>query len=267
MSGDWPEGFGREVRDSLDSTSAELLRRAANGARGPLWLLAREQTDARGRRGRAWRMPCGNFAASRLTRPGGPPSALALRSFVAAVGLHDALVAVMKSDAGLSLKWPNDVLLDECKLAGILLETGGAVGQDQALVIGIGVNLATAPAAETLEQGALPPISLRAARGLEVSAEAFLDLLAPRIAFWEARLVTEGFAPVRAAWLSRAARIGENVTARLPGRTITGLFETIDPTGALVVATDRGHEILHSAEVHFPTDPSLRREPVDAARN
>lgn len=251
----WPDGYGRTILERTDSTNAEALRRAAAGEAGPVWLLARSQTAARGRRGRAWASPEGAFAASLLMRPGGTPGAAALRSFVAALATHDALAAVAGQPGRLALKWPNDVLLDGRKLAGILLETGGAPGGPMALVIGIGVNLAAAPDAAALEPGATPPTSLAAA-GVAIAPEPFLDLLAAAFANWEGRLAAEGFAPVRAAWLARAARLGEPIEARLPGRSVSGRFETIDDSGALVIATAAGRETLPAAEVHFPGEPA-----------
>ncbi|MFO1207644.1 MAG: biotin--[acetyl-CoA-carboxylase] ligase [Amaricoccus sp.] len=240
----WPRGVGREILAEADSTNAEALRRAAAGAVGPLWILARRQTAARGRRGRPWAMAPGNFAATLLDRP---PGGLALRSFVAALGLYDAMVTVTGRPALLALKWPNDVLLAGGKLAGILLESGPA----GTLATGIGVNLASAPDPATLEPGAAMPVSLREATGIAVTPEDFLDVLAPAYAYWEARLRAEGFAPLRAAWLARAKGLGEEVTARLPGRSHTGRFESVDETGALVLATDAGRLVLPAAEVHF----------------
>ena len=240
----WPAGIGREIHDSLDSTNAEALRRAAAGEAGPLWIMARVQTAARGRRGRPWSAPDGNFGATLLSRPSGDR---ALRSFVAALGLYDALVALTGRPELFALKWPNDVLLSGGKLAGILLEAvnGGA------LAMGVGVNLASAPDPAGLEPGAVPPVSLRGATGLAVRPEELLDRLAPAVAAWEDRLNDEGFAPLRAAWLARATRLGGEVTARLPGRTLCGRFETIDPTGALVLATAEGRIALPAAEIAF----------------
>lgn len=256
---EWPPGVGREVHAELDSTNAEALRRAAQGEPGPLWILALRQTAARGRRGRPWAMAPGDFAASLLTRPPGSPAEAALRSFVAALALADALTEVTGRPERFALKWPNDVLLDGGKLAGILLQTGGA---PMALAVGVGVNLSAAPDAEALEPGAVPPVGLRAATGLVIAPEAFLDLLAPAYAAWEARLAAEGFAPLRDAWLARAARLGEPIRARLPGREIAGRFETIDLTGALVLATPEGRVVLPAAEIHF----AAPQEPAHAAR-
>jgi BirA family biotin operon repressor/biotin-[acetyl-CoA-carboxylase] ligase len=244
----WPAGVAREFHDELDSTNAEALRRAEAGGGGPLWILARRQTSARGRRGRAWAMAEGNFAATLLVRPA--ESALALRSFVAALGLFDAMTAVTGRPELFALKWPNDVLLSGRKLAGILLE-GGAGGS---LAIGIGVNLAAAPDPEALERGAVPPVSLREATGLVVGPEDFLDLLAPAVQAWEDRLVGEGFAPLRKAWLARATRLGEEITARLPHRALNGRFETLDDSGALVLATADGRVVLPAADIHFAAE-------------
>ena len=250
----WPAGVGRETLATVDSTNAEALRRAAAGERGPVWLLARKQTAARGRRGRAWVSPEGNFAATLLMQA---PGDLALRSFVAALGLHDAMVALTGRAELFALKWPNDVLLSGGKLAGILLESGGR----GALAIGIGVNLAAAPEAAGLEAGAVRPVSLAEATGLRVTPDEMLDALAPAMMRWEERLQDEGFAPVRAAWLARAARLGEEIVARLPGREVAGRFETVDATGAIVLATAAGRVALPAAEIHFAAEGG------DAARD
>ena len=263
--GDWPEGVGREVFARLDSTNAEALRRAVTGASGPVWLLALEQTAARGRRGRPWASLPGNLAASLLMRPPGSPALAALRSFVAALGLHDALLAATGRAELFALKWPNDVLLAGRKLAGILLETGGRP-EAPVLAIGIGVNLAAAPAAAEVEPGAMEPVDLLSGAGVSIAPEAFLDLLAPAVDHWERRLMQEGFAPLRAAWLARAARLGETVTARLPGREIGGRFETIDESGALVLVTPQGRVSLPAAEIQFGHSPSAGEAP-HAARH
>lgn len=247
----WPEGVQRAVFAELDSTNAEALRRAAAGVSSPQWLLAYNQTAARGRRGRAWSQPAGNFGATLLLPVSGAPPAAAQRSFVAALGLHDALVDATGRTELFSLKWPNDVLLTGRKLAGILLETAGSRGDGLMLAIGFGVNLRSVPEAEELEPAAARPISLFEGSGIVLGPEGFLDLLAPAVAHWEARLQREGFGPVRSAWLGRAARLGEPLTARLPGRVVEGRFETIDETGALVLTTAEGRVALPAGDVHF----------------
>jgi BirA family biotin operon repressor/biotin-[acetyl-CoA-carboxylase] ligase len=248
----WPEGVGRSIHARLDSTNAEALDLCAKGGAVPAWILARQQVKGRGRRGRVWQMPEGNFAASLVMLPEGGPQQAALRSFVAALGLYEALAAATGRAEMFALKWPNDVLLSGGKLAGILLETGRHPSGALALAIGIGVNLNAAPDTQDLDEGAVRPVSLRGETGLSIDAEDFLELLAPAVQTWENRLQTQGFEPLRAAWLARAARRGGDVIARLPGGTIAGRFETIDATGAIVLATAEGQVTLSAADIHFP---------------
>lgn len=193
----------------------------------------------------------GNFAATLVMRPTEPPEVVALRSFVAALALHDAFVAVTGRPAPFTLKWPNDVLLNGGKVAGILLESLGQGTRVAHLAIGIGVNLVAAPTLAEVEPGATPPVSLLGETGLRVTPVELLDALAPAYAGWEARFVTEGFAPIRAAWLARAARIGQPVTARTGTEVLQGTFETIDETGALVLVMAQGRRAIPAAEVFF----------------
>ncbi|MET4101941.1 BirA family biotin operon repressor/biotin-[acetyl-CoA-carboxylase] ligase [Roseovarius sp. MBR-78] len=246
----WPEGYGRRVLARVDSTNAEAAR-IAPGLAGPEWILALEQTAARGRRGRAWANPAGNFAATLVMRPSETPDRVALRSFVAALALFDALVAATGRAQGFALKWPNDVLLNGGKLAGILLESAGAGAALSHFAIGIGVNLVAAPDAGEVEAGALRPVSLLSETGIAIAPEPFLDLLAPAYARHEAQFVTYGFAPIRAAWLARAARLGDTIVARTPRETHEGRFETVDDAGNLILTTARGRQAIAAADVFF----------------
>ncbi len=237
-------GTGRLVLEEADSTMAEALRRAPDA---PLWILALRQTAGRGRRGRAWIDPPGNFAATLALPLDLPAREAAQVSFVAALALHDALSGLVPP-ARLALKWPNDVLLDGGKLAGILLEATGAGVRIARLAIGIGVNLRHAPAAEP---GAVAPVSLRGTTGTEIGPERFLDRLAPAFAGRLLQRRQDGFAVIRAEWLARAARLGQRVTARTARETVEGVFETIDPDGALVLATAEGRRSIPAGDVFF----------------
>lgn len=249
-SSDWPQGYGRRVLETVDSTNAEAAR-VAPDLSGPEWILALDQTAARGRRGRAWANPIGNFSATLVMRPTEAPDRIALRSFVASLALYDAFVAATGRPAGLALKWPNDVLLNGGKIAGILLESASGRNGLSHFAIGIGVNLVQAPTAGQLEEGALRPVSLLSETGVTVAPEEFLDLLAPAYARYEAMFVTYGFEPIRKAWLERAARLGEVITARTTRDEITGTFETVDEAGNLVLSTAKSRHAIPAAEVFF----------------
>lgn len=246
----WPDEYGRRVLEEVDSTNAEAAR-IAPGLTGPEWILALKQTAGRGRRGRAWTDPPGNFAATLVMRPDETPDKVALRSFVAALALYDAFADATGRTQGLSLKWPNDVLLNGGKVAGILLESAGHAGGVSHIAIGIGVNLKTAPDAGAVEPGATPPVSLLGETGQAIEPADFLDLLAAAFARHEAQFRTYGFAPIRELWLSRAARLGEVITARTMRDEITGTFETVDETGNLVLSTAQTRVAIPAAEIFF----------------
>ncbi|MBL9074236.1 biotin--[acetyl-CoA-carboxylase] ligase [Tabrizicola sp.] len=243
-------GAGRITLPGIDSTNAEGFRRAAVLA-GPIWILAGVQTAGRGRRARPWSSPQGNFHGTLVLKPTEPPETVALRSFVAALALRDALVQVTGLATSFTLKWPNDVLCNGGKLAGILLESQGLNGSDPVLCIGIGVNLIAAPDPAQVEPGAVPPVSLLQETGLRITPEAFLDALAPAYAAWEATFQTEGFGPLRTAWLAHAARLGETIRARTGNDSREGVFEGIDASGNLILRAVQGRLAIPAAEVFF----------------
>ncbi|GGE07842.1 biotin--[acetyl-CoA-carboxylase] ligase [Polymorphobacter glacialis] len=234
-------GAGFTHLAEVGSTNDWLLARTSELPDGH-WVIADRQTAGRGRRGRAWGDGAGNLMASVLVRAEGPMQQL---SFVAALALHTALAASGGQGGDppvprFLLKWPNDLLLDGLKVSGILLERSG-----EALVIGLGVNIASSP--DTTER---PAISLAAA-GLPAPAP--LDLLArlmPAFAEYRGLWQTQGFDPIRTRWLARAAGVGDRITARLGTETLEGVFEGLEPDGALALRLDDGQlRPVHAGEV------------------
>jgi BirA family biotin operon repressor/biotin-[acetyl-CoA-carboxylase] ligase len=225
----WPAGYGLKSCDELDSTNAEARRMADSGEQGPLWIIAARQTAGRGRRGRSWESATGNLAATLLIRPTRPLTQWAQLSFAAAIAAAD-MAAQLAPAAHIAVKWPNDILADGRKLAGILLETAGPSSTDQALAIGIGVNLAAHP-----DGTEFPATSLAALGVRPPPPEDALALLAAGFAGWYEVWRTDGFSPIRDAWLARAAGLGQRIRARLPDRERMGVFEGIDADGALLL--------------------------------
>ncbi|MEA3017762.1 MAG: BirA family transcriptional regulator [Sphingomonadales bacterium] len=213
------------------STNDDLLALARDGAAEGLWLRARRQTGGKGRQGRVWQSPPGNLHASTLVRlrEGDPPApTLAL---VAAVALHEA-AAIYAEGRDLKIKWPNDLMLDGAKLAGILLERSA-----DAVVIGFGVNLAGPP--EGLDRPA-------AGLGQEVEPGRLLEALAEVFARWLGRWRSEGLAPVRDRWLAAAHPVGTALST--PGGD--GLFDGLDRSGALRLRRADGNiDIVHAGDV------------------
>ena len=211
------------------STNDDVAALARDGAPEGLGLRAERQTGGKGRQGRAWQSPPGNLHASTLVRidpKHPPPPSLAL---VAAVALHDAIALHTRRAR---IKWPNDIIINRAKLAGILLERQG-----DAVVIGFGVNLAHHP--EDLDR---PAASL----GARVTPDALLRRLAACFEDWLERWRTAGLAPVRAAWLEAAHPVGTPLSS---GGT-EGTFDGLDETGALRLRlADGAIRIVHAGDV------------------
>lgn len=222
------------------STNADLLAEArAGGAVEGDWLRAGRQLGGRGRLGREWVSPVGNLYASTVvrSRPGDP--AAATLGFVAVVALEE-VVRALRPTGVLAIKWPNDVLLDDAKLSGILLER-----TDDTIIVGIGVNLGHAPDVPGRRTTCL------AQHGRSVAASAFLDQLAPVFGAWLGRWRREGFGVVRQRWLERAHPPGTRLRAVLPdGSVLEGAFEELDETGALILCLAGGmRRAIHAGDV------------------
>ena len=196
-------------------------------------------------------MPVGNFAATLLLRPEGPPAQAALRSFVMSLALYHSFVEVTGREKDFALKWPNDVLLKGGKVAGILLESTGAGQQTGLLSIGVGVNLVAAPPPDDVEPTALKPVSVLSETSVQVPPDLFLEVLAGHFATLEQQLQQYGFDAIRTGWLAHAARLGEVITARTTRDQFTGTFEDVDLEGHLVLRGPRGVVSIAAADVYF----------------
>ncbi len=256
--------------DTIGSTSQEAMRRAAAGDPGPLWVVARTQTEGAGRRGSRWETPEGNLAASLLLVTDLPPAKLATLGFVAGLALDRALAACCgpSYESGITLdearsgrdrfrlKWPNDMLADGAKLAGILLGTEASPDGRRAVVIGIGVNVAAVP-------GGLPSgaTSLRAL-GFDATADAlFTALTGAWVELFGLWRGGDGFDAIRELWLERATGLGGDVAVRTAAGVARGIFETIDGLGQLVIRLpDKTTRLVTAGDVHFGLAATARAE-------
>jgi len=252
-----PGSYARIVLPEIDSTNAEAMRRARDGARGPLWIAANRQTAGRGRSGRVWISEPGNLHASLMLDLMCGAEAASRLSLVAGVAALDALGGL--GDIEPRLKWPNDILLGGAKMGGILIETS-AFGPARGLVaaIGIGLNLAHAPSD--------PPnaTSLRA-HGIEIAPLAMLDRLARAMESWLAAWREgEGFPLVRQAWLDGAGPLGEPMSVNTGHGPETGRYAGIDADGALLMDGAAGRRRFTFGDVTLPGGP---RAPAGSANS
>jgi BirA family biotin operon repressor/biotin-[acetyl-CoA-carboxylase] ligase len=218
-------------RIAVDSTSDEARRLLAAGAVAPFVVVADMQTAGRGRRGRAWQSEPGNLFASFVVRPGRAAADWPQASFAGALAVADTVADLLNGAAALTLKWPNDVLLGGEKVSGILLESAdsqGGAASGPALIIGIGINLQSRPAAPVVA-------TCLADHGGVAGVAEVLALLGRHLGWHLGVWQQDGFAPVRAAWLERAHAAGERMDVRLAGETVQGAFADLDNSGALVL--------------------------------
>lgn len=227
--------FRFEAHGDVGSTNALCFERARAGDTGRLWIRADSQSAGRGRRGRDWASPVGNLFASLLLVDPEPSERIGELPLVAAVALAEAVDTAAGTHHLVRLKWPNDLLVDEAKLSGILLEAESLTDGRRAVVLGFGVNCVSHP-----------PLSLYRATDLrslghEVTAQTLFASLASSLA---ARLDDwrrpAGFDTIRQAWLARAAHLGRTITVKTARDDITGTFADLDARGHLVLKQDDG---------------------------
>jgi len=227
--------FRTVLLDAAGSTNREAFERAKAGEVGPLWVVARRQTEGRGRNGRPWASEPGNLYASLLLRLAHPANVQQL-ALLAGVAVLEAIRAAAPSKPieQLRLKWPNDVLIAGAKCAGILCESQPSAG-GRVVVIGIGINLTSHPL------GIGRAATDLAAHGLTLTPQAMLvrldDAMAHWLAAWDGGA---GFQRVRAAWLAGAGNAGESLAVNTGAEEIAGTFVDLDPGGGLVLRDGRG---------------------------
>src|SRR4051812_40411050 len=244
-------GYGLAGFDSIGSTNAEALLRARDGEQGPLWVVTSEQTPGGGARHRPWIAPRGNLASSILEVMEISPANAATLGFAAGLALEAALRKVSfeaapqwagSDEMKFALKWPNDLLAGNKKLAGILLEAEATAEHRLAVVVGIGTNVVAAP------EGTSTPATSLKALGLAIGAEQLFAALSD--AWVEYRGIWDngrGFAEIRQRWLQRAAGLGQPVSILSGGSSISGTFDTIDDAGCMIVGTSDGRRVPISA--------------------
>jgi BirA family transcriptional regulator, biotin operon repressor / biotin---[acetyl-CoA-carboxylase] ligase len=244
-----PPEFRLVAYESVGSTNDEAKRLARDEGAGHgtlVWSLRQEA--GRGRRGRAWTSPEGNLYASLILRPSCPAATAAQLSFVAVGALADAVQALLP-EAEARCKWPNDLLLDGAKAAGILLEseTDGA-GELEWLVLGVGVNVQHYP-----KDAGYPATSLSNEGTRVMDPGLVLVRFAQAFQTWYKVWTDEGFSAIREGWLKCARGLGQQITVRLDREILTGFFADLDGDGALLLDLPSGERRwITAGDVFFP---------------
>jgi BirA family biotin operon repressor/biotin-[acetyl-CoA-carboxylase] ligase len=242
-----------QIFDEMDSTNEEARRCATRGEVSPRWLLARRQTSGKGRRGRVWSGTPGNLFLTYLGVTRRPPADIALLGFAAGLALAEFCTEAVGAGRA-KLKWPNDLMIDSHKAAGLLLESGAVGDGRNWFAIGIGFNLVSAPSVDQpticladVLNGAVPPAPEHVARDL-----------APRMVAWANIFERDGFPALHAAWTSCAHGIGGPVTASVGAETLTGKMHGLSPRGELLMALPSGQmRAIAAGDIHFPATEAV----------
>ncbi len=222
--------------DSIDSTNSEAQRLLLSGEAVPFAISAGAQSAGRGRQGRAWQSAEGNLFYSFVCKPDAVLQIWPQLSFVAAIAVCEVLRPIM-SQANLQCKWPNDVLCNDKKIAGILLETSPDRAGATNLIIGIGINISSHP-----DGMAYPATSIFAETRKTIGPKQLAEDLGDKLQFHIGRWQKDGFALFRQAWLDQAAFRGQKITvseaAGAPNGQLSGIFLDLRDDGALLLGLE-----------------------------
>lgn len=226
---------------TVGSTNDHAKALAKSGYPEGTLVFAHEQTAGRGRQGNQWVSQKGNVFMSLVLRPQVVAMQMGQLSFLCALALARTMQE-LSSSLPVALKWPNDLLIDGKKAAGILLETEtNGVRPVPWIVAGIGVNLAHGPEGAT---------SLKD-MGVQIEPRAFIEKLIHHISALYEEWKAQGFAPIQKDWMALAHNLGKEISVRLPRETLRGVFHGIDAQGALELETENGkRHLISSGEVY-----------------
>jgi BirA family transcriptional regulator, biotin operon repressor / biotin---[acetyl-CoA-carboxylase] ligase len=234
--------------EELPSTNDRAKELAEEGALHGEVVIAESQTAGRGRRGRTWvSPPRKNLYLSAILRPDLPLQRVPEITLVASVALCEAIRA---AGVDASIKWPNDILCNGRKVAGILTEIAADPDRVQWVVVGAGVNL-NATKEDLPEELREIATSVAVERGDPVPRALFTAALLARLETWLDRQDEEGFAPVRARWRELSGTLGREVRVATGDGDLTGVAEDIDAAGALLVRTAAGVQRVVAGDVHL----------------
>ena len=217
--------------DTVDSTMDKAKALISDGKIVTDTIIsADQQIKGRGRRGQHWISPIGNLYISLVVHNFLPKANIGQAAFIAGVALHQSIVEQLSKSYSVSCKWPNDILVDGKKIGGVLIET-----KNSHIIIGVGVNIKSYPATETR----IPTTSLAECNQTTVVPEKFIANFYNQFCTWRKCWLDQGFEPIRQHWLSHAHGLGQPVSVCCKNSTnrITGIFQSLDFTGAFVLKT------------------------------
>ena len=246
--------FSNELKlfsyDEIDSTNNEAQRLLENIDNFPFWVVANKQTSGRGRKNRYWSSLEGNFMGTFVIKINIEKSLTPQLSFVTSVALRNTVNSFDKrlNNLDIKLKWPNDLILNNSKCAGILIESlRSEKKSSEILAIGIGVNLINSPINTSFKAS-----NLREEMGVSIKRDDFLEKLnnnlIENLNLWEKG---KNFKKILKEWLKVAYKLNDNISIILPnGKTLSGTFSGLDDQGGLILSQHNKETVFYAAEIY-----------------
>jgi len=232
-----------EIFETIPSTQDVAKARVREGVKEGLVIQALQQSAGKGRHGNQWNSPAGNLYMSILLRPDCLADQAGQISFVIAVALSAAMDDFIDQGHHKTLKWPNDILINNLKCAGILLESELTVdGRIESLIVGIGVNLLAPPESRA---------GLQQLSDKKIEIDAFRDHLLEQLNKYYSQWKKDGFAPIRELWLKQAHGLNQKIEVRLADKKMHGMFKNINKNGALQLEVNGQIITVNSGDIYF----------------
>jgi BirA family biotin operon repressor/biotin-[acetyl-CoA-carboxylase] ligase len=238
--------------DTVDSTNEEAKRLAKGGGCHGAVVWAKKQTEGKGRMGRNWVSSEGNLFVSILLQPEKPAKEFSQLSFIAAVAAIEAITPLLPPGCKIQCKWPNDLIIDDKKTGGILLESFQVNGEAW-VVVGLGINIESAP-----PKTEFPATCLKDAGVELVSAKIVLSRFVHHFIDNYNQWNIKGFLHIRKSWMENAWGIGKRLRARWPDGEAIGIAEGIDRDGSFILSEDGERQYIHAADI-FPADMPVKK--------
>jgi len=233
--------------DSLSSTNDEAKNLSKNNNH-PVWILAKIQTNGRGRFNRKWLSKSNNLTASYLFYPNVSMPKFPFYSLISSLSIYDVLIKLGIKKNDLLIKWPNDILAKNKKIAGTLLELGEMnTNKQPSLIIGIGINLSSFPSKDEIFNN--NAISLKQFVQNIPDKKNILIEIDKRIFYWNNIFINNGFNLIKKAFLERTYPIGKEICVKLYSDNLNGSFKGINDEGNLLLKTKEGIEKIFSGEI------------------
>ena len=238
--------------DSVDSTNEEIKRRICEFTK-PTWIIANKQSKGKGRNGNAWFSVEGNFSGSVIFFPNVEYTHFHLYGFFIGVALYNTVKQIVINGADIRLKWPNDLMIENCKVAGILLETvRESINGRNGLIVGVGVNLNSYPRLKANSKKWYKTQCLSNFSNNKINKVIFFKKFNDQLVELGSNIAEENLYSILRLWQDRTYDKGSKIRfSDFKGKMNTGIFLGLDEIGGLIFGENTGIKKIYSGDVYF----------------